>query len=75
MMNTVTRPQNESMAMRMARDSGITSPLGNFFRCAMIRHEDHQRQTEQQPGNDAGHEQMRDRNGAAGGKRIDHRVM
>ncbi len=37
--------------------------------------QDHQRQPEQQTRDDAGHEQVRHRHGAAGGQRIDHRVV
>ena len=49
--------------------------LGKIVAPGDVETERHQRKPEQQPGNDAGHEQMRDRNGAARRERIDHHVV
>ena len=75
MMKTVSRPQNASTAICSARRGGTTSPFGKFCRRAMMRHRSHQRQPEQEAGDDAGEEQVGDRDRAAGGERIDDGVV
>ena len=75
MMRTVTRPQNASPAILIAWRSGIDFALREIVAPRDVEAQDHQRQAEQHARDDAGDEQVRDRDRAAGRERIDHRVV
>src|SRR6516165_1796275 len=75
MIAIVIMPQIASMAILTALRNGTISPLGNLSRYAMIRNKNDQRQTEQQSGDDAAHEQVSHRDRAAGGDRINDHVV
>ena len=75
MMTTVTSPQNASPAILIAWRERDDLALGEVVAPRDVEAQDHQRQAEHQARDDAGDEQVRDRDRAAGRERIDHRVV
>ena len=75
MMTTVSSPQNASTMILSARRGGIGSPFGKFAPARDQQDQRHQAEPEQKARDDAGEEQIGDRDRAAGRERIDHRVV